>query len=131
MFFMKKLFFVILLQIAALTLFAQKHDPLTIQRTGSVNATKNMQEYDGYVIKLIPALPASARSACYGFDILKDGKRLVHQPRNPLAFSPGGVPQKEDAYKIAEWIIREYKNTGYWQNTMPPQVANELKIESH
>jgi hypothetical protein len=131
MFFMKKLCFVIVLQIVAFTLFAQKHDLLKIQRTIPDIPTNNMQEYQGYVIKLIQALPASDRTECYGFDILKDGRRLVHQPRNPLAFSPGGVPKKEDAYKIAEWIIREYKNTEQWQNTMPPQVANDLKIESH
>jgi len=131
MLFMKKLCFVIFLQIAVITLFAQRHDLFKIPKTGHIITTKNMLEYEGYIINLIPAMPGSGHIASYGFDILKGNKQLVHQPHNPLPFSPRGVQKKEDAYKIAEWIIREYKSTGHWQNTMPPHVANELKIESH
>lgn len=128
---MKKIYLLIILQIAVLTLFAQKHEPLNLQRHAPVNPVKDMQEYQGYTIRLIPVMYRSQGMDSYGFDILKDNKPLVHQPHNPLPFSPKGVQKKEDAYKIAQWIIKEYKSTGHWQNTMPPHVANELKIESH
>ena len=56
---------------------------------------------------------------------------MAHQFQNPLPFSPKGIQKKDDAYKIAQWMIGEYKKTGRWQNIVPPHITRELKIETH
>lgn len=97
---MKKLCFVIFLQIAVITLFAQRHDLFKIPKTGHIITTKNMLEYEGYIINLIPAMPGSGHIASYGFDILKGNKQLVHQPHNPLPFHPAGYKKKRMHIKL-------------------------------
>lgn len=128
---MKKIYLIILLQIAICTLFAQKHQPVIVQRPELVNPIKDKQEYQGHTIRLMPAMPVPGSMGSYGFDILKNNKPEVHQFQNPLPFSPKGIQKKEDAYKIAQWMIREYEKTGHWQNLVPPHVARELKIETY
>src|SRR5688500_11693946 len=105
---MKRIYLLIMLQIVACTLFAQKNEP--------VNPMTDKQEYEGYTVRLMPAMAGQESTVIYGFYILKDNKPVVHQFQNPLPFSPKGIQKKEDAYKIAQWMIREYKNTGHWQN---------------
>jgi hypothetical protein len=128
---MKKIYLLIIMQIAVFTLFAQRHEPLNVQKPESVNPMKDKQEYQGYIIRLMPAMPVPGTMGSYGFDILKDNKPVVHQFQNPLPFSPKGIQKKEDAYKIAQWMIRDYIKTGHWQNIVPPHMALELKIETH
>ena len=128
---MKKIYLPMILQIVVFAVFAQKNEPISVQRPEPVNSMKDKQEYQGYTIRLINAMPMTGSTGSYGFDILKDNKPVVHQFQNPLPFSPKGVQKKDDAYKIAQWIIREYKNTGHWENIMPPHIAHELKIETH
>ena len=128
---MKKICLLIILQIAVCTLFAQKNEPVNLQRPEPVNPMKDKQEYQGYTIRLMPAMPIPQSMGSYGFDILKDNKPVVHQFQNPLPFSPKGIQKKEDAYKIAQWMIQEYKKTGHWQNIVPPHIAHELKIETY
>lgn len=120
-----------ILQIVIFAVFAQKNEPVTVQRPERVNPMKDKQEYQGYTIRLMPAMPVPGSMGSYGFDILKDKKLVMHQFQNPLPFSPKGIQKKEDAYKVAQWMIQEYKNTGHWQNIMPPHIAQELKIETH
>ena len=127
---MKKIYLPIILQIVVFAVFAQKNEPINIQRPEPVTM-KDKQEYQGYKIRLINAMPMTGSRVSYGFDILKDNKPVVHQFQNPMPFSPKGVQKKDDAYKIAQWTIREYKNTGHWQNIVPPHIAHELKIETH
>ena len=128
---MKKIFLLMILQIAVCTLFAQKHEPVNVQRPEPVNSMKDKKEYQGYTIRLMNAMPMTGSMGSYGFDILKDNKPVVHQFKNPLPFSPKGIQKKEDAYKIAQRMIQEYKNTGHWQNIVPPHIAHELKIETN
>src|SRR5450432_1492192 len=126
---MKKIFLLIILQIAVFALFAQKNEPASVQRPEPVNPLKDKQEYEEFTIRLMPAMPTPASIGSYGFDILKDNKPVVHQFQNPLPFSPKGIQKKDDAYKIAQWMIREYKKTGKWQY-FPSRVAHELQIKT-
>ena len=128
---MKKICLLAILQIVVFTVSAQKKETLYVQRPEPVNPMKDKQEYQGYTIRLMPAMPMPGSMGSYGFDILKDNKPVVHQFQNPLPFFPKGIQKKDDAYKIAQWMIREYKNTGHWQNIVPPHIAHELKIETH
>ena len=102
---------------------------INVQRPEPVNPMKDKQEYQGYTIRLMPAMPAPGSMGSYGFDILKDNKPVLHQVRNPLPFYPKGIQKKEDAYKIAQWMISEYTNTGHWPKIVPPHIARELKID--
>jgi hypothetical protein len=126
---MKKLCLLLMLQCAVFTLFAQQ--PATRPNMPEpVNTMKDKQEYQGYTIRLMPALPTPQSIGSYGFDILKDNKPLVHQFQSPL-LSPKGLQKKDDAYKVAQWMIKEYNKTGHWQTMVPPHIANELKIETN
>ena len=93
MLFMKKICLLMILQIAV-AVFAQKNEP-NVQRPEPVNPMKDKQEYEGYTIRLIPAMPAPGSMGSYGFDILKDNKPVVHQFQNPLPFSPKGIQKKD------------------------------------
>ena len=118
------------MQIAVFTVFAQKKEPVNVTNPERVDPVSDKQEYQGYTIRLIPAMPAPGSVANYGFDILKNNKPVVHQFQNALPFSQKGIQKKEDAAKIAQWIIQDYKKTGHWQNTVPAYIAHELKIET-
>ena len=97
---MKKISLFIILQIAVCTLFAQKHEPGNLQRPEPVNPMKDKQEYQGYAIRLMPAMPGPESFGSYGFDILKDNKPVVHQFQNPLPFSPKGIQKKRMLVKL-------------------------------
>ena len=127
---MKKILLITILQIAVFTVVAQKKEPVNVTRPEPVNPLSDKQEYLRYTIRLIPAMPAPGSVASYGFDILINNKPVVHQFQNPLPFSHNGIQKKEDASKIAQWIIQDYKKTGHWQNTVPAYIAHELKIET-
>jgi len=55
---------------------------------------------NGYTIHLTPAFGNT-----FGFAIMKGNKPVWSQPFNPLSAAPTGFKNKEDAYKVAEWII--------------------------
>jgi len=121
---MKKNLLILVLQAATLSIYAQKIDSNSIVRKAPVIDLHNTRDYSGFTIKLISKNPA-----CYSFDILTGKKTLAHHFQNPLPFSPKGVQKKEDAYKIAQWMINQYNRTGHWENMMPPHVARQLQIE--
>ena len=77
MLFMKKIYLLMILQIVLFAVFAQKHEPVNVQRPEPVNPMKDKQEYQGYTIRLMPAMPVPSSMGSYGFDILKDNKPVV------------------------------------------------------
>lgn len=64
-------------------------------------------------IKIIP----SAKKT-FGYDILLNGKRLVHQPNIPALPGNEGFTTKERAQKVAEFVVKKIK-----KNEMPPTVT--------
>jgi hypothetical protein len=62
------------------------------------------------------------------FDILKDNKPIGFHPNNPATMLPIGFDKKEDAFKVAEWQIKEYRKTGHFMPFVPPHIARELNI---
>jgi hypothetical protein len=120
---MKKILLTLLLLAAAFINHAQKIDSSNILTNDPVVAMNNSRIYYGFTIKLI-----SKNITSYSFDILAD-KNLAHHFQNPLPFARKGIQKKEDAYKVAQWIISEYKKTGHWENMMPPHIARQLQID--
>jgi hypothetical protein len=121
---MKQILLILVLQLAAIIIHAQKIDSNSIVRKAPVIEMNNTRDYSGFTIKLM-----TKNLASYSFDILTGTKTLAHHFQNPLPFSPKGVQKKEDAYKIAQWMINQYKKTGHWENMMPPHVAQQLEIK--
>jgi hypothetical protein len=122
-FFMKKNCMIILLLLATFNAFAQMRDSIGLRRFVPGDLLRERQEYKGFVIALRTAVGND-----YRFDILMDNKPIEYGFQDPLPFSRG-IRKKDDAYKIAQWIINEHQKTGHWKHTMPPHVARELKIE--
>src|ERR1700684_3519475 len=117
---MKKM---ILLILPALLFFAKSHAQ---QKRERFDPLDDKRIINGYTVRLIPAIGGG-----FGYDILENNKIMLHQYRNPMPFSPKEIAKKEDAYKLAEWAIGDYKAHRHWSNMVPPHVARELKIETH
>jgi hypothetical protein len=120
---MKQILLILVLQQATLIIHAQKVDSNSIRRVPVIEMN-NTRDYSGFTIQLI-----SKNLDRYSFDILTGTKTLSHHFQDPLPFSPKGIQKKEDAYKIAQWMINQYKKTGHWENMMPPHVAQQLEIK--
>jgi hypothetical protein len=145
---MKTVTIIIGLLLIAMTTLAQTHEP--------VNPQKDKLEFEGYTIRLLPAMGGT-----YGYYITKGKELVVHQGYNPFTSSPMGLNNKEDVYKVAKWQINQLKagksptslespaiqgkdiklppvlaqqlqlqsSRGRWINQhLSPQIANELQI---
>jgi hypothetical protein len=64
-----------------------------------------------------------AADSTFGYDILLDGKMLIHQPSVPAMPGNKGFKTKSDAEKTAELVINKIRN-----GEMPPTITvEELK----
>ena len=72
---------------------------------------------NGYTIHLTPAFGNTL-----GFAIMKGNKPVWSQPFNPLSAAPTGFKNKEDAYKVAEWIITKGIKNGIPQKISPSDL---------
>jgi len=72
---------------------------------------------NGYTIHLTPAFGNT-----FGFAIMKGNKPVWSQPFNPLSAAPTGFKNKEDAYKVAEWIITKGIKNGIPQKISPSDL---------
>jgi hypothetical protein len=92
---------------------------------------KDKNDYAGYTIRLLPVIPVPGQGrSSLGFVILKGDKPVMHQVQNPLPYPATGIQRKEDAYKIAQWMIREFEKTARWPFPVPPHTIHDLKIET-
>ena len=93
---MKKITIVIGLLLFAMATLAQIHEP--------VNSQKDKVDFEGYTIRLLPAMGGT-----YGYYITKERELVIHQGYNPFTHSPMGLSNKEDVYKVAKWQINQLK----------------------
>ena len=144
---MKTITITVCLLLFAMATHAQTHEP--------VNPQKDKLDFEGYTIRLMPAMGGT-----YGYYITKGKELVVHQSYNPFTSSPMGLSNKEDVYKVAKWQINQIKagkspvsggsaiqgkdiklppalaqklqlqgSRGPWINQhLSPQVATELQI---
>jgi hypothetical protein len=56
----------------------------------------------------------------FGYDILMNGSILIHQPHIPALPGNEGFKKKEDAQKVAEFLIHKIR-----QNIFPPSASVE------
>lgn len=79
----------------------------------------------GELIIQLRAAPGNS----YLFDILHGPINLNDGIKdNPATMLPKGFASKEDAFKVAEWMIKQYKKHGHLPPGVPPHVLDELKI---
>jgi hypothetical protein len=86
-------------------------------------ATKKGLPKDPFTIKTYNT-PATG----WGYDILKDGKLMIHQPHIPAVPGNKGFATKEEAMKIAKLMKKKIQ-----KNIMPPTIdvkeLDSLKIK--
>ena len=95
------------------------------QQAEKFNPQKDKREINGYTIRLIP-LPVKT----YGFFIMKGNKPVYSQLSDPFSQSPLGFKNKEDAYKLAEWIAGKDSENGRPPMTISPSVAKQLNLQT-
>ena len=66
-------------------------------------------------IKIIPSI-----NKTFGYDILVQGKQLIHQPNIPAMPGNEGFKTKKSAQKVAEFVVKKIRKNG-----MPPTVSVE------
>jgi hypothetical protein len=94
------------------------------QQTEKFNPEKDKREVNGYTIHLMH-MPANT----FGFFIMKGKKPVYSQLNDPFSHSPIGFKTKEDAYKLAEWVVGEDSKKGRPPMVIPPSVAKQLNLQ--
>ena len=97
------------------------------QQTEKFDPVKDKEELRGYVIHLLPQ-PGNT----FGFMVVKDRATIWSQLNNP--FSPvrqKGFAHKSDAYKLAEWVVREHEKNSHAPIIFKPEVAKQLNLSEN
>ena len=82
------------------------------------------KEIEGFTVQL-----RTAPGNTYLFDILQGPVVLDPSLRNnPATSLTKGFATREDAFKVARWMIQRYKKDGHLPSVVPPHVLDELKI---
>lgn len=115
---MKKFPLLVLLLVSALTIFAQQKPLLP-------DPVKDKKEKNGYTIQLKMALGNTVL-----FDLYQAGKPVFSQPMNPVTMLPQGFDRKQDAFRVAEWMIDQYGKEGRFPPVVPPGVAGRFNIKN-
>lgn len=84
-----------------------------VNKTDTIANKNNPYAKADLQLKIIPS-----ENNTYGYDILIDGKLLIHQPSIPGMPGNAGFKTKEKAQKVGEFVMKKIKN-----NEMPPTVS--------
>lgn len=93
------------------------------QQQERFNPQTDKREMNGYTIRLIPA-PGNT----FGFSVMQGKRPVWVQLSNPFSHAPTGFKNKEDAYKLAGWIINEKATKGRLPQRIPADVAKQLNL---
>ncbi|ESP62668.1 hypothetical protein SMITH_181 [Smithella sp. ME-1] len=89
------------------------------EATGKQEVNKETkQQKNPYADAEISIKIISSVKKTFGYDILINGKPLVHQPSIPALSGNEGFSTKEKAQKVAEFVVKKIK-----RNEMPPTVT--------
>jgi hypothetical protein len=94
---------------------------LNAQHSRPVNPAKDKIEFQGYTVRLLPAM-----SGTFGYDILSGKALVLRQTCNPFTMAPVGLRQKADVYKIAKWQIVHMDRPG--RATLRSKAFDEVKM---
>lgn len=79
------------------------------------NDSDGTKSYEGveFTVEIIPA-----PNNTYGYNIIMGGRTLIHQPNAPALPGVEGFQTKEDAQKVAEFVIDKIRRDDF-----PPSVS--------
>jgi len=84
-----------------------------VTETGNFDKEESPYRNGDFQMAIIPA-----PNNTYGYDILMNGRVLVHQPHIPALPGIQGFNKPEDAKTVAEFVIHKIR-----QNVFPPSVS--------
>ena len=90
--------------------------------SGASEPTKNEVKQQGnpYAKANITTKIIRSVNNTFGYDILLDGKPLIHQPNIPGLPGNEGFPTKEAAQTVADFVVKKIRS-----NELPPTVTME------
>jgi hypothetical protein len=97
------------------------------QKPIAIDPAKDKKDVNGFTVQLRPA-PGNTVL----FFILKQDKIAFEYPMNPITSKQEGFEDKEDAFKVAEWMIRQYGSESKFPINIPSVIATVLQLkQSH
>ena len=93
---------------------------LLAQQAPSTSQQPAFPESKSYAKANIEAKLIASEGNTWGYDILVEGKRFIHQPSKPGLPGNRGFATKEKAQKVANLIIQKLR-----KGAMPPSVTIE------
>jgi hypothetical protein len=107
--------FTIILTVLCLLFIFTSLPAISTASIDEANQQKNPYSNAEITIKIIPSV-----NKTYGYDILLNGRPLVHQPHIPGLPGNEGFITRERAKIVAEFVVKKIRN-----NEMPPTVSIE------
>jgi hypothetical protein len=98
---------------------------INAQQSEKFDPAKDKEAFQGYSIHLMP-VPGNT----FGFIIIKDKRAIWSQINNPFTHGQEGFLHKQDAYKVAEWIVNESIKNGKVPRQIPPALAKQLNLSA-
>lgn len=98
---------------------------VSAQQTERFDGTKDKKEINGYTVYLVPAIGNT-----FGFGIIKGNRSVAMQLNNPFSPAPAGFKTKEDAFKLAEWVVNEYIKNGRPPQHFSQELAKQLNLSA-
>jgi hypothetical protein len=83
-------------------------------------ATQQKEKNSPYTKAKITTKIIPSANKTFGYDILVNGKLLVHQPSIPALPGNDGFKTKEQAKKVADFVVKKIR-----KNEMPPTVKTD------
>ena len=92
----------------------------SISANGNANKEELNQQKSTYADAEITIQIIPSTNKTFGYDILLQGKRLVHQPNIPALPGNEGFSTEKKAQTVAEFVVKKIR-----KNEMPPTVTIE------
>ena len=96
---------------------------VSAQQTERFDGAKDKKEINGYTVYLVPAFGNT-----FGFGIIKGKRSIAVQLNNPFSPALAGFKTKEDAFKLAEWVVNEDIKNGRPPQHFSQEVAKQLNL---
>lgn len=87
---------------------------------GSAPSTPAMEAPEGYITVSVYENPKEEPAGGFGYDLMSDGKSMIHQPHIPAISGLKGFASKEDAEKAGNLMKMKIE-----KGIMPPTVSVE------
>src|SRR5215203_6189249 len=95
----------------------------------SAQERENVKPEDKKQVDGLTVVLKQAPHNSFLFDILDGPVQInIASDQNPATGLKKGFASREDAFKVAQWMIKQYRKDKYLPSVVPPHVLDELKI---